>query len=378
MSQPTLGSKPASYMPQLDALRTFAVVAVWFAHWGIAGLPGFRLLPWGNLGVQLFFVLSGFLISGILLNLKNSVEAGDESFGFAVRRFYIRRSLRIFPIYYLVLFATTAVIAHMREPFFWHLTYSNIYFARRGDLSITGSHLWTLSVEEQFYLLWPWVILFTPRRHLLKMMGAVLLAGPALRLGLRWAFGPAAAGVLMFANMDAFAMGGMLALLGGSSHSQTPRRRLCQLGLLIGLPLLVALSLLPPESSCALPYRTALLPLACAGVFTWLIGGASTGFGGFAGRMLQWPPLIYLGKISYGLYLYHPFVGWLFDHGTTHLGLRLPKTVWFTVVQFFLLALLTIALSALSWRFFEKPINNLKRHFEYTPPAPAPAQVLAN
>jgi peptidoglycan/LPS O-acetylase OafA/YrhL len=141
-----------SYMPQLDALRALGVFGVWFTHWGIGTLPVLRWIHWGEMGVQLFFVLSGYLITGILLRARDRADCGEGKW-LVAKRFYVRRFLRICPIYYLTLLATAIVIQHMREGFFWHLTYtSNIFFALRGRLDLIGAHFWTLSVEEQFYL----------------------------------------------------------------------------------------------------------------------------------------------------------------------------------------------------------------------------------
>ena len=123
------------YMPQLDALRAIAVGAVILHHF----LPLGRFIPYdfvtfGDLGVRLFFVLSGFLITGILLKCKSKVDLGDESPSFELRQFYVRRFLRIFPVYYLTL-AIVAIlnVPTVRTTFFWHLSYlSNVYFALRG------------------------------------------------------------------------------------------------------------------------------------------------------------------------------------------------------------------------------------------------------
>src|SRR4051812_27118470 len=103
--EPATLADPAlpAYMPQLDALRALAVLAVWFEHWG----PEQRV-KWGLLGVRLFFVLSGFLITGILLRARDRVDPSDGGLGRTLRNFYARRFLRILPIYYLALFVVTA------------------------------------------------------------------------------------------------------------------------------------------------------------------------------------------------------------------------------------------------------------------------------
>ena len=145
-------SAPRGRVAQLDSLRALAVGGVLFAHFVPAGHPlaALHLLPWGSLGVQLFFVLSGTLITGILLGCKAEVEATRQSVGFSLRRFYARRCLRIFPAYYATLLLTAFTLwPVVRESLPWHLVYaSNFYVVRQGGWPDTVAHLWTLSVEE--------------------------------------------------------------------------------------------------------------------------------------------------------------------------------------------------------------------------------------
>ncbi len=343
------------------------MLGVWFMHWEIDKLPGFRLVPLGPMGVRLFFVLSGFLITGILLRVKANIDSGEETIWFASRQFYMRRCLRIFPIYYATLLITGAVIGQMRAAFFWHLTYtSNIFFARHGQLDMMGAHYWTLAVEEQFYLMWPWVVLCIPRKYLWMMMTAIAVVGVGFRIGICLVCQNILAGyVLPFGSLDAFALGGLLALFSSSYEYITARRWLCGMGLIIGLPTAIALQLFFPAGLESRMYLS-FFPLATAGVFTWVIGGAAIGFGGLPGSILEWKPMRYLGKISYGLYVYHAFTGWIFFRVVNATHLPLLSWIW---LRFLILATITIAVSAASWHFFEKPINNLKRYFDYTPPA---------
>ena len=113
-------------MIQLDGLRAFAVLAVLLSHFGAPGNLVVRSLPWGTIGVRLFFVLSGFLITGILLRCRDQRSAGQASAGQLLGSFYTRRFLRIFPVYYAVLFAVTLVnIRPTRDLFVWFLTYTS-------------------------------------------------------------------------------------------------------------------------------------------------------------------------------------------------------------------------------------------------------------
>src|SRR4029450_13372172 len=145
-------SNALKYMQQLDGLRAMAVLAVLWTHY----LPEEDWLfgvYWGGFGVRLFFVLSGFLITGILLKSRQYVMQGPQPAAFALRPFYSRRLLRIFPLYYTTL-AVTALMAipPVRETMVWHITYlSNVYFSIQGRFHGPIRHFWSLSVEEQFY-----------------------------------------------------------------------------------------------------------------------------------------------------------------------------------------------------------------------------------
>lgn len=145
---------------QLDSVRAFAAIAVILHHEGpFPRMPFFRDL--GNDGVARFFVLSGFLITGILLRARDDAERGGVGVAAVLRAFYARRSLRIFPLYYLVLFALVAFgVANIRQSAAWHALYlSNVLSARNGHY-VFPLHFWSLSVEEQFYFGWAPVALF--------------------------------------------------------------------------------------------------------------------------------------------------------------------------------------------------------------------------
>jgi peptidoglycan/LPS O-acetylase OafA/YrhL len=135
-------------MPQLDSLRAIAVIGVMVHHFWPNGevLLG---LTTGFLGVQLFFVLSGFLITGILLRARDVVAAGLQSTTSAIRQFYIRRLLRIFPLFYRMLAVAWIVgLPEVRDSLPWHLTYAtNVYFVHIEDWHGSVSHLWSLAVE---------------------------------------------------------------------------------------------------------------------------------------------------------------------------------------------------------------------------------------
>jgi peptidoglycan/LPS O-acetylase OafA/YrhL len=356
------------YMPQLDSLRAIAVIGVMLHHFWPEGevLIG---LTTGFLGVQLFFVLSGFLITGILLRARDVVSAGLQSTNTEIRRFYIRRFLRIFPLFYGMLAVTWIVgLPEVRDSLPWHLAYAtNVYFVHIEDWHGSVSHLWSLAVEEQFYLVWPFAIVLMPRRVLLPLLVGVVALAPAFRLfgawvGWHWMVWF----VLPFANCDALGLGALLAFASTDGFGNNRMRSsLVRAGFWVGLPFVLALWFLEfnqlswPVTSW---FRTGFENTVWGLFFMWLIAGAARGFGGTVGRVFQLAPLTYLGKISYGLYVIHPFMARVVPWAYEQLGAGYPTT---SLVEFPVLAAATILVAAASWQLYERPLNDLKRYFSY-------------
>ena len=364
------GGTPLGYMPQLDGLRALAVVGVWFEHWGISQERGFRCVEWGRLAVWLFFVLSGFLITGILLKSKRDIEEGHQDLGRAAKVFYLRRLLRILPIYYITLVAAAIAVPAVRKAFWWHLTYTTDFWVVRHPHDFTaGVHFWTLAVEEQFYLIWPWIVLLVPRRKLVGVMLGLMFGSIAYRAVIELSgISPLSAIALpmpIFQNIDKFAMGGLIAVFRaqGQGADSSGERVLRRVGLWVGLPILIAFEVMramDPKFESA-PVTLAFFSSA-AGIFSaWLVAGASAGFGGVAGRLLSLRPLTSMGKISYGLYLFHMFALPVLQRA--HVPLPPPQAIW---TRFFIYAVATLAVGFASWHLIESPLNSLKRKFNYT------------
>ncbi len=368
---------PESRVAQLDSLRALAVGGVLYAHLvpGAHPLAALHLLPWGALGVQLFFVLSGFLITGILLTLKAEIEAGRQSLGFSLRCFFARRFLRIFPVYYLTLALTAATFwPVVRETLPWHLGYaSNFYLAGLGAWRDPISPLWTLSVEEQFYLLWPPVVLLVPRRILLRVVLGVVAAAPLFRMATWLAGEPDLWRVVLLPScMDALGLGALLACLRDDTGFEGARRALARTGLLVAFPIYAMLIQLgAARGGAPLDARIAEGTLSALFCF-WAVDGAVRGFGGLAGRALDARVLRSLGRISYAIYLFHPFAPRLLAE-IAGPGRFEPGSHATILAQ----VSLTVALAALSWRYVESPINALKERFPYRQAAALAAQPLA-
>lgn len=434
------GEEAAPHFVQLDALRAFAVGGVLLHHF----LPvSTRVAPFGALGVKLFFVLSGFLITGILLQGKALIESGGQSVAYTLRQFYIRRFLRIFPLFYFVLLLAALLnIYPTRETLPWHLFYlSNVYITATGDWPGALSPFWTLAVEEQFYLVWPWVVLYTPRRHLLKCVIAVIAVAPLFRLlilGLGWNQNNWA--VLPFACLDTLGSGALLAVLANPASASSapvvgqrrgwrePSARFGKRGIALGGLLLVT-ELLLIATHRAEGFSFLTFDLVMAWCCVWLLARATQGVGGAAGRLLENRVLVYLGVISYGIYVYHGFMQLALDYGLGQLrqqplrvmallggalllmagGLVVKKSrVWLwtklqaaaralqplfivqaitgvavllfygaqkagvlslavmnAAIYLLLSSVVSVTVAAISWHLLERPINRLKARFPY-------------
>jgi peptidoglycan/LPS O-acetylase OafA/YrhL len=359
------------YFRQLDFLRAISVCMVIFSHWA-----GFHQYLWdenvfwfnGEIGVKIFFVISGFLITSILLNERERAEQDMSSRIYSLKTFYIRRFLRIFPIYYLTLFATYA-IGHpdVVQSIAWHVTYlSNFFFALRGDYLGDVSHFWSLAVEEQFYLAWPFAIFFIPRKYLFAFMLICVASAPVVRymamFVLNW--NDVTSSVLPFASLDCLAGGGILALIRSNTFPGIDKNmwlsRLKIIGLVCGL-LFISLHFVsvPDDQVWYLIFlwRLILVPALIALVLLFVHG-----FRGVTQRLVELPPLLYMGKISYGIYIFHFFV----PSATAWICNELQVTLS-PVLLLLINIVILLVLSSMSWHIFEKPINDLKKYFDYSP-----------
>jgi peptidoglycan/LPS O-acetylase OafA/YrhL len=366
----------------LDGLRGIAFLMVYFfhIHWN----------QWGWPGVQLFFVLSGFLITGILMDMKESLPAKPYFI-----KFYGRRILRIFPLYYFYLIIMWVLTAWALSTGFhpepmtvyqnemkYALTYIyDFYFALdRYIPSYFLTHFWTLAVEEQFYLFWPLFILLIPRKHMAKAFWIVIAAAPLLRLGILLLHGTTSFSFLRdnvalvvyslpFTHLDAFAMGALL------TQIRIPRANILFLTSIIIYPLLglatdyMATGQWKDATVASLgwpitmPYGDKFIwgYTVVNGVCALLLYGVINH--GWLTRLLEWSPLRYLGKISYGLYVYHFAIIWLMG---TLFNLNLSEP--FPPLQAAITFVIVWAVAALSYQWMEKPIMDLKDRFFEVPP----------
>jgi len=363
-------------MPQLDGLRAFAAGVVVAQHMFLGKLVRLGESGLGIYGVWLFFVLSGFLITGILLHARSQPSYAR---GQTLRAFYARRSLRIFPLYFAVVLVCAAfgVGTMFRRDLGWFLTYlPNWRFALLGTWGDRPSGpTWSLGVEEQFYLVWPTLVLFLPRRWLGRLFVGTAVAGVLSRLVLACLAPHEHAAVTAImpttSNLDPLALGALLALHRHDAPGAVDaRRRWTRAALGAGLVIVAVVAVL----SAAHRGVKALLVLETLGaalVSVWLVNGAAAGFRprSIAARVLGAAPVRYVGTISYGVYLLHqPIAYTLRTHAGVTLGLdgRLATGLaWGALVL-----AVAIAAASLSWFCFERPINRLKDRFHYVQRAP--------
>ena len=346
---------PITYKPQLDALRAIAAMAVMAEH-----LPQQKLVPWqlfqpgyiGLLGVLLFFVLSGYLITAILLSSRSS------HLQTALKRFYIRRTLRIFPIYHSTLLILFVIgVPSVTDYILWHALYvSNVLFVLEPQVAAPVAHLWTLSVEEQFYLIWPFLILIVPYKHLLRVILWAIGIGICWKAVIIGTTGdPVAAGLPVFSCLDSLAVGALLAYVEQDDGLRLKRQNILS-GLLVTGSMIVLIQAFLFVTDSGKAFRLVTAYLGASLVFVWLVGRAAAGFTGWFGVVLDWRPLRYLGKISYGVYLYHYFMPPLLQSIIKNLGFGQSGNLAAALLAF----VLTVLVATLSWYLVEKPISHLK------------------
>jgi peptidoglycan/LPS O-acetylase OafA/YrhL len=366
------GKAARFYRPELDGLRFFAFLAVFFSHafpqdWAVyrdLGLPrtlayvAARAVASGGNGVPLFFVLSSYLITTLLLREHEKYGA------IRLKDFYVRRALRIWPLYFAfiagaLLLAPSGSEAALRpEALPVYLIFlANWSFLIPGAAAGSGvaGILWSVSVEEQFYALWP----LTLKRFgvaSVARVGLVMVCAAWVVRGAMETFGasPAALWLNTFAWLDAIGAGALLATL---FYRRLPDLRAGARAALIlsGPAVWVA-------GSCLYVLG---VPFALTAAFN--IGGAALMlWGALGGRLLTSPPLVFLGRISYGLYVFHAAALYV----TERLFHDVPRRAGVGLA-------LTVAAAAVSYYVLEMPFLRLKERFTHVrsrPPEPVEVQ----
>ncbi len=356
--------KPAAgYLPQFDTLRGVAVCIILFDHFG-AKLPGFPLPDSYHLGViavRFFMVLSGYFITLSLLNRRGQIEDKSHNIKSILTAFYLNRFARIAPAYFIFILIGLALgLGEMRHQIGWLFTFTiNFYIALQDYWPDAISHLWSLCVQEQFYLVWPILILIVPRNLTLPCIVLVALGGILFRahcissdatIMARW--------VLPASCLDSLAAGAIAAWLRKYTGIEPWFRNnvFCiLLGFISILCLVFAFTL---RSGDLHSYKSILAEPLEAFSMAFITLRVSYGLNGNLGKLLCFPILVGLGQISYGLYIYHILVSIICD---TFIPAKFIWTVQIPEYRIFFLTTITILCAWLSWTKIEKPIMDYFR-----------------
>ena len=376
------------HLPGLDGVRGLAILLVLAVHFVGNATPltwgerlAVKLGNYGVLGVDLFFVLSGFLITGLLLDSK-----GDPRY---FRNFYARRTLRIFPLYYFVLALLFIVIpalttvppaleeARQHQAWLWTYT-ANFFLAAKSSWALTYvSHFWSLAIEEHFYLLWPLVVFSFRRETLERICLWVIGAALALRIALSLAgVSELSISVLTPCRVDTLCVGALLACL---------VRREGGLSFLVGRSGMAAAIIgavtLAVSAWCAAtqaglsvlhPIRTSLFALFFGALTLMSLRDPGKDV---VARIFHSGWLRTFGKYSYGLYVYHGILSqhMLRMNAEDRLGALLGGHSRGIVAQAMIGVSVSLLVAVLSYEVFEKRFLALKRLFEAQKTAPAAA-----
>jgi peptidoglycan/LPS O-acetylase OafA/YrhL len=362
------------YIRQLDSIRAIAVILVIISHW-IRKDHFINFTPNGLIGVDLFFILSGFLITRILLTNRLEAESVHSGKFKLMLNFYGRRMLRIFPIYYITIFALLIfhnfLGTHIQNGFIYFLTYtSNYYFFKMQNWDVIVSHLWSLSVEEQFYIIWPLVMLFVPWKQIQKIIFTFIICGILSQLIFRATqFGD----ILTSSCFDAFGLGALLAWqVIVKPATMENFFKLLSRGALLAILVLGSIAF---DRSYYFLFGRLAIRIIGLWFITYTIYREAK-INNSPNHFLNNSWLMRMGKISYGIYLYHLIIPTLllklsekYFHFLTPLFLR---GGFYFMILLIIQFLVLIGVSALSWRFIEKPLLNLKKYFGYKEPVQAP------
>ena len=351
---------------QLDALRAVAIAIVMLHHYIDPPilLSGF--------GVTFLFVLSGYFATNTLLKLRRQMEDGRVEMGGAVKDFYMRRYLRICPMYFLVLLLTALFnVEGARDSLPWNTFFmANIQTVVSGQWNGRFSPLWSLSFLEQFYLVWPFVVLVLPRKRLVPVLVFLAALGPAWRLicswqdlsAINWSVSP-------LSSCDSVGCGALLAVARMGMAGEKVLPRLTWVARWVGVP--GSLLLLFAKGVHAQPWYTEIVvPSLASLAFMGLAEKASRGFAGVVGAVFNNPVLAHIGRISYSIFLIHTFTELLLPHSGVLGGILRSN------YRFLVLIPCTVALANVAWYWIERPIQDIRRR-RAAPALPSATPALA-
>ena len=402
-------SAEGGHIPALDGLRGIAILLVLMNHYFQAFLPGtdnwldrnlIRISGLGWTGVDLFFVLSGFLITGILLDARAS---GGSYF----KAFYARRFLRIFPAYYLFLFVLFVILPNVGSlrdradlhaivsDQVWYWTYTNnIHSSMNLNVqygAFVNGHLWSLAVEEQFYLVWPLVVLLAGARRLAPVCLVLIVSAFVVRVAIRDQWLPLfnnsiAAHAMTPARIDTLAIGALIAVMVRDERQFALLKRAVAPTAAVALAGIAVLMIsfgavtLPAFDFWTSTVGLSMLALLFGAIVAGTVLSQPSSILHAIGTQ---PVLTIFGKYSYAIYIVHYQLLELLRHRIFEsgglplvLGMEWPARLFFTFIG----ASMSLAIAWLSWNLYEQHFLKLKRYFPYrgrSSPARQPAEVVA-
>lgn len=356
----------SSYIVQLDGLRFLAIFSVMFGHWTQWQInrPLVNGFPFGN-GVTLFFVLSGFLITDILLKNRDKGLQLSIPKDNLIKAFYMRRVLRIFPLYFGTIFFLYFIsYKNTREIFPWLATFSsNIYQAINSVYVGDFNHFWSLAVEEQFYLFWPWLIILLPSKHTEKIIVALIFISVVTKFYIfakypdKWM----ANSYFTLSCMHALGIGALIAYW--NIYRKDIIAKITEFSWVYA-SVIIYFSLHYIAYFNKLNWYIETLDNVFFAVMSALIinYAAQNKFEGVMKKILENKFVLYSGKISYGLYVFHLFVpAFFWEWFSAKIGMQVTNKYTAFIVFYFI----TFAMAHISWRVMEKPLNDLKSKFPY-------------
>lgn len=354
------------YYKQLDGLRAIAIIGVMIAHWLQPDMQVgfFKSIPFAT-GVTLFFVISGFLITKILLDFKEENNLSGKNHFNSIKSFYLRRSLRIFPIYYLTIFFLLLIgFDNTRELLPWLTTYTtNIYMTLHGKHIGSFTHFWSLAVEEQFYLFWGIVVLFIPKIHLKNTIIFTILISIFFLYLFKFHSHYWLASTLVICCMHPLGLGALIAYFLKYEPDKINAMNLSKIKLiLLGLILIfIVIFVFKKPDTLYTAFKDPGNPINSFIYALVVLIAVRDGFNGLMKFIVENKWMTYIGRISYGLYVYHWFMKPLYFRFINKY-IEIETT---TVGYFMLFSITCFLIASLSWFLIEKPIIGWKKYFKY-------------
>lgn len=348
----------SAYSRQLDGLRGLAILLVFLHH------TGWKLpyeWDWGQMGLRIFFLLTGYLITISLWKLMDRVKVHEMSHRRELLVYHLRRLARLLPAFYAALLLGYVLgLDDVLEPIWWHLAFfTNFRIALQGFWMGPTANFWSLAMQEQFYLVWPVFVLWTPRKYFPAMLGVLVFSGYAYRVGCmifgvpelwRW--------LMLPGSIDTFALGALIAWWKTERGlPEIPQRGWQTIAIWIAFSACWAANRIIRYSD-EIPWVDALPELfegVCAG---WLLICCVQNQGGWLGTFFSMGWLRYLGRISYGIFAYHLILLWYFESHFAKFAIgptRLPF-LW-SLGMFFI----TLLVASVSYRYLEMPVVRLAK-----------------